>query len=61
MSIPTKQTVVSAVFGIIYDRIKDNVTTVTLTDSTTSQIQTYTSAFPDQEIDTKSKYPICII
>ena len=61
MSVPTKSTIANAVYGIIYDRIKANVTEVTLADSTTSSIQTYTGAFPDQEIDTKSKYPICII
>jgi len=61
MSIPTKQTLVNSVFGIIWDRIQSDVTTVTLSDTTTSTIQTYTGAFPDQEIDTKSKYPICVI
>jgi len=61
MSVPTKSTLANAVYGIVYDRIKANVTEVTLADSTTSTIQTYTGAFPDQEIDTKSKYPICII
>ena len=61
MAVPTKSTVANAVYGIVYDRIKADVTSVTLTDATTSTIQTYTGAFPDQEIDTKSKYPICII
>jgi len=61
MTSPTKSTVVQAVYGIIYDRIKEDVTSVTLSDSSTVQIQTYTGAFPDSEIDTKSKYPICVI
>ena len=37
------------------------VTAVTLSDSTTSTIQTSTSSFPDQDIDTKSKYPILVV
>ena len=61
MGVPTKSTLANAVYGIVYDRINTDVTTVTLADSSTSTIQTYTGAFPDQEIDTKSKYPICII
>ena len=61
MDVPEKSTIANAVYGIVYDRIKANVTEVTLADSSTSSIQTYTGAFPDQEIDTKSKYPICII
>ena len=61
MSVLTKSTVVQAVFGNIYDRISSNVTSVTLSDATTSTIQIYTSAFPDSEIDTKSSYPICVI
>jgi len=61
MAVPTRAKLIQAVFGIIYDRIKANVTAVTLSDTTTSTIQTYTSAFPDSEISTKSSYPICII
>ena len=57
----TKSTVSAAVFGNIYDRISTNVTSVTLSDSTTSTIQTYTASFPDKEMDTKSNYPICVI
>ena len=61
MAVPTRATVIQAVFGIIYDRISTDVTSVTLSDATTSTIQTYTGAFPDSEIDTKSSYPICIV
>lgn len=61
MVLLTKSTIVQAVFGNVYDRISSDVTSVTLSDATTSTIQTYTGAFPDQEIDTKSKYPICVI
>ena len=61
MGVPIKSTVANSIYGIVYDRIKADVTSVTLADSSVVQIQTYTGAFPDQEIDTKSKYPICII
>ena len=57
----SKATVVAGVWELIYDRMVADVTLVTLKDASTSTIQTYTGAFPDKEIDTKSKYPICII
>ncbi|GAF97384.1 unnamed protein product [marine sediment metagenome] len=56
----SKNTVVTGVWELIYDRMAD-VKSVTLSDATTSTIQTYTGAFPDKDIDTKSKYPICVI
>jgi len=56
----SKSTVISGVWELIYDRMA-SVTSVTLSDATTSTIQTYTGAFPDKDIDTKSKYPICVI
>lgn len=56
-----KATIVAGVYELIYDRMVADVTSVILSDSTTSTIQTYTGAFPDKEIDTKSKYPICVI
>jgi len=61
MAALTKATVSQACFTTIYDRMVANVTSVTLTDSSTSTIQTYTGAFPDKDIDTKSVYPICVI
>jgi len=61
MAVLTKSTVVQAVFGNIYDRMVADVTSVTLSDATTSTIQTYTSSFPDKDFDTKSNYPICVI
>lgn len=57
----TKATVSHAVFENVYDRLFSNVTSITLSDSTTSTIQTYTSAFPDSEIDDISKYPILVV
>ena len=56
----TKATLVSSVYENFYD-VCDNVTSVTLKDGSTSTIQTYTSAFPDKDVNSKSKYPILII
>ncbi len=61
MAALTKATVSQAVFGNVYDRLNSNVTSITLSDSTISTIQTYTSAFPDSEIDDTSKYPILVV
>lgn len=62
----SKSTVVQAVYENIYDRIAANVTSVTLSDATTSTIQTYTGAFPDKDIEdagsgAKALFPICVI
>jgi len=56
----SKSSVISDVFETIYDRLT-NVTSVTLSDSSISTIQTRTGAFPDKDIDEKSKYPILVI
>ena len=57
----SKSTVIAGIFESIYDRLNSTVTSVTLSDTTTSTIKTYTSSFPDQDIDTKSKYPILVV
>lgn len=56
-----KATITQTVFENIYDRLKDNVTVVTLADATTSTIQTYSSSFPDKPLDDKTDYPILIV
>jgi len=56
-----KATITQTVFENIYDRLKDNVTVVTLADSSTSTIQTYSSSFPDKPLDDKTDYPILIV
>ena len=38
-----------------------NVTTITLTDSSTQSVKTYTSSFPDSDIDSSSDYAILIV
>ena len=55
-----KSTIESDIFTLIHDRL-ESVTSVTLTDSSTQTIQTYTSSFPDKQIDSKSDYPILVI
>jgi len=56
----SKSSVISGIFENIYDRLT-NVTSVTLSDASTSSIQTRTGAFPDKDIDETSKYPILVI
>lgn len=57
----TKSTVVQQAYQNFYDRLKDNVTSVTLSDTTSQTIQNYVSAFPDTIIDSSSDYPILVI
>lgn len=47
-------------FKTVKDRMASAVTTVTLANSDTFTVQTYTSSFPDKQIDDKSSYPILI-
>jgi len=56
-----KSTIETDIFRLIYDRVKDQVTSVTLTDSSTQTIQIYSTAFPDQQIDNDDDYPILIV
>ena len=49
------------VFENIYDRLKDNVSSVSITGSGTVTIQTWTNSFPDKPSDEKGDYPILII
>jgi len=57
----TKATVIENTWKAFFDRIKDQVTTVSITGSTTITIQNYVSTFPDQLIDSKGDYPILVI
>ena len=61
MTALTKSTVLKNAWTNVYDRMVSNVTSVTLTDSSTSTIQTYTNSFPDKKIDGKSNYPILVV
>lgn len=57
----SKVTLMEDMFKTVKDRMADNVTTVTLASTATTTIQTYSSSFPDKQIDDKSSYPILII
>ncbi len=55
-----KSTIIGDVFDTLIARLK-SVTTVTTKVSDVFTIQTYTSSFPDKEIDNKSSYPILLL
>ena len=57
----TYQNLASNIWETFYDRIKDQVTSVTLSDSTSRTVQTWTASFPDKEFDNKDAYPIIVI
>ena len=59
-----KATLSSNVWETFYDRIKTNVTSVTLSDTTTRTVKTVTGSFPDKAVDSDkptSDYPIIVI
>ncbi len=56
----TKSTITQKVWKNFFDRLA-SVTNVTLADSSTSTIQSYSASFPDKIADTKSSYPILIV
>ena len=57
----TRSTVIQKVFENIYDRLVDNVTSVSITGPVTVTIKTYTNSFPDKPLDEKSDYPILVV
>lgn len=57
----SKASILENIWKNFYDRIKDQVTSTTITGSTTVTVQTYASSFPDKAIDTKSNYPILVV
>ena len=56
-----KSTVVQNIWKNFYDRLKNSVSQVTLSDSSSQTIQFYSAAFPDRPNETKSNYPILIV
>lgn len=56
----SKSTLCSSIFETFYDTLS-TVTSVTLSDSSTVTIQTYTSSFPDKDVVTKSDFPILVV
>lgn len=61
MAALTKSTILKETWTNIYDRMVANVTSVTLSDATTSTIKTYTGSFPDKPLDEKTDYPILVV
>jgi len=58
----TKSTIKNAIFKNFYDRIKSQVTSVTLSISPGSQtIQTYSSSYSDVDFSSKDNFPILVI
>lgn len=56
-----KASIIPDVWKNFYDRIKDQVTTASITGPKTITIQNYVSTFPDKLIDSKAAYPILIV
>jgi len=57
----SKSTIIQKVFENIYDRLADNVSSVTITGSNSITIQTYTNSYGDKNVDEKSDYPILVV
>lgn len=57
----SKSTIIENTWKEFYDRVKAQVTTTTITGSVVVNVQNYVSSFPDNEIDSKSAYPIIVI
>ena len=57
----TKSTIIQNTFTNIYDRLADNVTSVTITGAAVITIQTYTNSFNEKMISEKDNYPILIV
>lgn len=57
----SKSTILQTIYGNIYDRLVDNVTSVSITGGVTITIQTYTNSFPAKSLDEKGDYPILVV
>lgn len=57
----TKSTIIQNVFQNIYDRLKDNISSVNITGDVDVTIQTWTNSFPDKSLDEKGDFPILVI
>lgn len=62
MTTISKSTLTNTIFKNFYDRIKDQVSVVTLSISPGSQtVQTYASSYSDVDFSSKSNFPIIVI
>jgi len=57
----SKSTITQKIWENLYDRINDNVSSVSITGSVTVTLQTITNSFPDKSLDEKGDYPIVVI
>ena len=57
----SKSTIIENIWKNFYDRVKAQVTSVSITGPSTITIQNYVSSFPDSLIDSKSNYPILVV
>lgn len=57
----TKQDIESNIWETFYDRINDQVSSVTISDGSIQTVQTITGSFPDKPMDEKADYPIIVI
>ena len=58
----TKSTIVSSIWRNFYDRIKSQITSVTISISPGSQtVQTYASSYSDVNFSSKDNFPIIVI
>lgn len=60
-TIVSKASMIPNIWKNFYDRIKAQVTTITITGSATVTVQNYISSFPDGMLDLKSNYPIIVV
>lgn len=56
-----KISLVADIWKNFYDRVKAQVTTVTITGPIVITVQNYVSAMPDAMLDVKSNYPIIVV
>lgn len=56
-----KASIIPDVWKNFYDRVKDQVTTVSIAGPKTIAVQNYVASFPDQLLDSKSNYPIIVV
>jgi len=56
-----KATIVENIWQNFYDRVKEQVTTVSITGVGTVTIQNYVSAYSDKLLSQKSNYPIIVV
>lgn len=61
MATVNRATMVQNIWQNFYDRLSTDVTTITLTDTTTKTIQHYASAYSDKDFESRTSFPIMVI